>query len=362
MNSKSLLLLLAALAVGIVAYYFNLNNKQNSTVSGAHLIPSLEANLNSVNRFTITESGNSVLSEVSKSDNGWIVEGRDGYAANKTAVRILFNNLAEAKTIEAKTSNPENYIKLGVEDVADKNAQGVLFSVEGLGESVNIIFGNEGSSGKNTQYVRHNGEEQTWLINKKLKLNTDVTEWLQKDIFDLPPERIKSVQISHPDSDTVKITNDGEDEYEYKLDAEAPEGLILWESQVYQVANSLSSLQLRDVATFANLDTESIVPVVTVFKTFDGLTITTKAYTIDISKYFTIEVTFSEDDIDHDVVSSEQQTKSSSDAALKSDPEAAKKLAETAKQRLDGWAYLFPTITQEALTKKLEEFFIAPGA
>ena len=61
-------------------------------------------------------------------------------------------------------------------------------------------------------------------------------------------------------------------------------------------------------------------------------------------------------------MSSEQQTQSTSDAALKSDPEAAEKLAGKAKQSFEGWAYLFPTITQDALTKKLADFFIDPGA
>jgi len=360
MKSKSLLLLLGALAIGVVAYYFS--GSQRSADTNNHLIPELANNLNSVTKFTITEAGNAVLSEVSKSNKGWVVDNRDGYAANKAAVRILFDNLAEAKLVEAKTSNPDNYTKLGVEDIDNAKAQGVLFSVAGLQESTDIIFGNDGSSGKNTQYVRRTGEAQSWLINKKLKLNTDVTEWLQKNILDIPPERIKSVQITHPGGEVVNIANDGEDEYEYTLDATEPEGKMLSESEVYQVANALSSLQLRDVATFSKLDTESITPVVTIFKTFDGLKITTKAYSLDVNKYFTIDVTFSADDVDHSVVNQEEQTQSTSDSAIKSDSKAAEELAAKSKQRLDGWAYLFPTITQDALTKKLDDFFIEAGS
>jgi hypothetical protein len=362
MNSKSLLLLLAALAISVIAYYFNANTKQHAVDADSSLIPSLAANLNSVIKFTITEADDTILSEVSKSDKGWVVEGRDGYAANKSAVRILFNNLVEAKLVEAKTSDPNKYSKLGVEDVINKNAQGILFSVDGLNKPVHIIFGNAGSSGKNTQYVRRKGEVQSWLINKKFKLNTDVTEWLQKDIFDIPPERIKTVQITQSDGSVVNIANDGEEEYEYTLDATVPEGLVLFESEIYQVANALSSLQLRDVATFSKLNTESVVPIVSVFKTFDGLTITTKAYAIDINTYFTIDVAFSADDVDQNVVNKAEQTESTSDAAIKSDPKAAKELATKANQKMEGWAYLFPAITKDALIKKTEDFFIEPGA
>lgn len=360
MKTKSLLLLLGALAIGIIAYYYT--SSKSSIDANTYLIPELANNLNSITKFTVKEAGNAVLTEVSKSNKGWVVENRDGYAANKAAVRILFDNLAEAKLVEAKTSNPVNYGKLGVENIDNVKAQGILFSISGLQKSVDIIFGKDGSSGKNTQYVRRNGEAQSWLINKKLKLNTDVTEWLQKDILDIPPERIKSVQITHPDGDVVSIANNGEEEYEYKLDATAPEGKSLSESEIYQVANALSSLQLRDVATFSKLNTESIAPVVTVFKTFDGLTITTKSYAFDIEKYFTIDVAFSAEDVDESVVNEVEQAGSTSDSALKSDPKAAEELAKKSKQRLEGWAYLLPTITQDALIKKLDDFFIDAGS
>jgi len=360
MKSKSLLLLLGALAIGVIAYYYS--GSQRSVDANSSLIPSLENNLNSVTKFTVTEAGNAVLSEVSKSDKGWVVDSRDGYEANKAAVRILFDNLAEAKLVEAKTSNPDNYVKLGVEDIDNAKAQGILFSVAGLQESTDIIFGNDGSSGKNTQYVRRKDQAQSWLINKKLKLNADVTEWLQKDILDIPPERIKTVQITHPDGDVVNIANDGEEEYEYTLDAAEPEGKKLSESEIYQVANALSSLQLRDVATFSKLNTESITPIITVFKTFDGLTITTKSYALEIEKYFTIDVVFSAEDVDQSIVNKEGQAESTSDSALKSDPKAAEELANKSKQRLEGWAYLLPTITQDALIKKSDDFFIEAGS
>lgn len=366
MNSKSLFLLIAVLAIGVIASYFNATTKQQSVGADANLIPSLAANLNSVSKFTVTEVGNALLSEVSKSDKGWVVNNRDGYQANIAAVRHMLNNLAEAKLVEAKTSNPENYIKLGVEDISNEKAQGILFSLEGLDEVQDIIIGNDGSSGKNTQYIRRKGQQQSWLINKRLNVKRDVTDWLQKDILDIPPERIKTIQIKHPDGSEVNIANDGEEEYEYTLDAIAPEGMKISESEIYQVANALSSMQLRDVSTFSKLNTESITPVETIFKTYDGLMITTKAYDIDIDKYFTIEVVFSADDVDQSVVeatgAAENQSDNTVDIAMISDVKAAAELAEKSTQKLTGWAYQFPSITQDSLVKKLEYFFIEKDA
>jgi len=358
MKSKSLLILIAVLAMGIFAYYFKANSNSNAVDANSSLIPGLEENLKTVTKFVVTKAGNVPVSEVSKSDKGWVVDNRDGYTANIAAVRGLFENLSEAKLVEAKTSNPDNYAKLGVEDIDSKQSQGVQFTLEGLQDDVNIIFGKDGSSGKNTQFVRRVGEPQSWLVNKKLNIKRSVTDWLKKDLIDIPPERIKSMQIIHSDGEVINIANDGEEAYKFTLDATPPEGMKVSESEVYQLANALSYLQLRDVAAFSNINADSIEPVTTVFKTFDGLTVTSKSYATEFDTHFTIDVAFSADDIDKEVDSSESQTESTSDAAMKSDPKAAEELANTAKTKLAGWAYVFPSITQSALTKKLADFFV----
>ena len=195
MKLKSLIVLIIAIAIGGVAYYFSASPKDGLISNNSYLIPDLSEKLNDVTKLTMHEAGNTLLAEVSKSENNWVVTNRDGYEADIEAVRATFNKLSEAKLIEKKTSNPENYSKLEVEDIASENAQGVQFSIEGLSESINIIVGKEGSSGKNSQYIRRAGEEQSWLINKKLNLNRDVTQWLRKDILDIPPERLKTCKL-----------------------------------------------------------------------------------------------------------------------------------------------------------------------
>ena len=364
MRLKSVFLLLAAVAIGLTAYFYTSNNKFKSALTNSDLIPSLQDNLNSVTKFTVMESGNSLLSSVSKSESGWVVDNRDGYEANVAVVRHVFEKLAEAKLTEAKTSNPENYTKLGVENIDNENAQGVLLTVNGLDDAVNIIFGNDGSSGKNTQYIRHQDEQQSWLINKKINIARDPTDWLKKDILDIPPERIKSIEINHADGTVINIENTGDEAYEFELNATPPEGMKASDSEIYQVANALSSLQLTDVSKEELLRTDDLAPsVTTVFKTYDGLMITTRAYPGPVAKLkFMIDVDFNADDVDENIENKTSNAESTADAAMISDPKAAESLAKSLKPKLDGWAYFLPTISQSALTKKLEDFFIDKDA
>ena len=169
MKLKSLIYLIIAMILGGLLYYFGAKPETKLAESESYLIPGLSDKLNDVTKLSIHEAGNKLVAVVSKAENTWVVENRDGYEADYAMVRSLFTNLAEAKLIEAKTSNPDNYSRLGVEDIEEANAQGVQFSIEGLGDPVKIVAGNPGTVGKNSQYVRRVGEKQGWLINKKLK-------------------------------------------------------------------------------------------------------------------------------------------------------------------------------------------------
>ena len=57
-----------------------------------------------------------------------------------------------------------------------------------------------------------------------------------------------------------------------------------------------------------------------------------------------------------------ENNESTADTAMVSDPKAAEQLAKTLEKKLAGWAYILPSITQSALTKSLDVFFIDEDA
>ncbi len=353
MKVKSLLLLLIAVAIAIALYYFN--SKPADSIAGINssLIPGLANNLNDVTGLTIYGAGDKVITQLNKTDTNWVVAERNNYEADIKLIRNEFDILKDAKIVEAKTSNPDNHSKLGVEGMSTPDAQGVKFSIDGLEEAVSIIVGNNGAGDKNTQYVRREDDKQTWLINKKLTLKRDVTQWLRKDILDIPPERIAKISIKHPDEELISIENKGDSEYEFVLINSLPEGKKVSESEVYQVANALSSLQISDVDLLENVLKEDTVPVVTKFHTYDGLTITTKTFDFDLKTYSHFAVEFDAENVEN------KGKQNESDVALNSNPEAAEKLAQSLTERIAKWAYVLPSISQDALVKKIDNFILA---
>lgn len=358
MKLKSLIYLIIAMILGGLLYYFGAKPETRLAESDSYLIPGLSDKLNDVTKLTIHEAGNNVLAVVSKAENKWIVEDRDGYEADFAMVRSLFTNLAEAKLIEAKTSNPDNYSRLGVEDIEQAKAQGAQFSIEGLGGPVNIIAGNDGTVGKNSQYIRRAGENQSWLINKKLNIKKDATHWLRKDILDIPPERVKSIQIQHTDESVITIENKGTEDYEFALLNELPEGKVISESEIYQVANALSSLQLVDVVSLENIEEEAVQSVITKFFTYDGLTLTAKSFSIEDQMYSVFDIEFNAENVDDSSADVDNETTPS----VSSDQKAAQELVQKVAPKLKGWAFVLPTITKDSLIKKLENFYLDEDA
>ena len=344
MKPKSLLILIVVVVIGATAYYLGFNPQRGKTDD--YLIPGLSARLNDVTGLTIHAAGNVLLTAVSKSENNWIVENRDGYEADMEAVRTAFNNLAEARLIEVKTSNPDNYTRLGVADISDTNTRGVQFSVQGLGEPISIIAGENDATRKNTQYIRRAGEQQSWLIDKDLDFKGDVTRWLRKDILDIPPQRIKSIRIRRAGDVDVLIENAGSEEYEFMLSSPVPEGGKVSESELYQVANALSSLQIRDVVALENLEADMVEPVIATFVTYNGITFTARSFSVLDETYSTFSIEFNADGVGQPPSSTEAEAGE------------AERLARTMIPRLRGWAFVLPTITRDALIKKPEDFIL----
>ena len=341
MNLKSLIILILVIIAGGAAYfYIAAGSKKSAIGEDAWLVPNLAQNLNEVAKLTVHGAGNILLAEISKSKHHWVVVNRDHYEADMAVVRNAFNTLARARLIGKKTANPENYSKIEVEDISDVHAQGVQFSIEGLGEPIRVIAGKKGSL-QDTQFVRRAGDAQSWLIDKKLDLNRNGAWWLRKDILDISPERIKSIRISHMDGGEVSIENRGTEDYEFTLVQAIPEGRKVSESELYQVANALSSLQLRDVASLQSFKEEILPSVITTFRMFDGLRVDARTFSDGKKTYVMLGIEFNEDH-----------------AAAQSDSVLAKEFAEKTKSRIEGWAFVLPTITQDAMVKRLEDILL----
>ncbi len=330
MNIKSLIILVVFLIVGAGAYFYS-GTKDRINVSeriGSPVIPDLQESLNDVRKIIIYGAKNQVLSTVSRSETGWSVPQKGGYPADVSKVRAMLLNLAEANIIEEKTSNPDLYSRLGVEDVTHNDAEGIKLVVYFDDSSAELIVGKPGPQINKSRYVRHVSEETSWLINRKLDLKHPPEYWLKKDILSIEPAQISTVKISLKDGSELEIANSGDDANHFSVvNLSDPDSQVV-DAELHQLTNALSSFQLIDIGDAEK--TRQLTPDMLVnYALKSGAVIKLTAYEIDGDYYATVMASLSDE----------------SEASVQA-------YVHSLQQATSGWVYKIPSVTYEAMYKR----------
>ena len=145
MTSRRLLILgIAALLIVVAGVWLagREGSSGTSAPTGA-LYPDLKAQLNAVNAIHLYKAGDARVVELVRKDDAWKVSDRDSYPADDGKVRKLLIELADAKIAEQKTSDPQQYAKLGVEDTKGTAATSVRIELAGTPKPVDLIIGKQ---------------------------------------------------------------------------------------------------------------------------------------------------------------------------------------------------------------------------
>jgi hypothetical protein len=206
MNARNIvgLGLLAVVAAGLALWLVDSRAPQQDVGLQGPLLPGLVDRLNAVDEVKVVGAGGKTLATLQRQPDGWTLLERDGYPADAAKLRALLVGLSEARRVEAKTSNPALYDRLGVEDVSAAEAKGVALEIIGGGEPLRLILGQNNARGKGT-YVRLDGEASSWLLDRNIAVERQPVEWLQRDLIDLPPARVASVEVVPADGAAVNI-------------------------------------------------------------------------------------------------------------------------------------------------------------
>ncbi len=347
MSRRTLVVLLAALAILAAIAGVFLRADQNGRRVEELLLPGLKQQLNGIQRIVVAGPGNTPIATLERGADSWTVTEHNRYPADVARIRRNLLALAEARIIEEKTSNPDYYARLGVQDLNSASATGLQLTMDdGKGqEPVSVIVGMAppGSSGET--YVRRTGEPTSWLVTGQFDLGKTGSDWLARDLTDIPAGRIQSVAISHPGLETLRITRRasatgtkgataGEEDLAEFLVADVPAGRELSYPGIGNgVAGVLADLQLENAQTREVLGTNPGKPVVARFVTTDGLVIETSAWRLTDGTRLTF-------------------------LASGEGPAGAEAAALNA--RLGGWVYTLPSFKTEQFTRRLQDL-LAPG-
>ncbi|MDX1812895.1 MAG: DUF4340 domain-containing protein, partial [Gammaproteobacteria bacterium] len=232
-----------------------------------------------------------------RKDNAWQVKEKNNYPADFSKIKSLLLNLRDLKTVEAKTSRPESYGRLGVQnpgesgDVPAKQLE--LFDKAG-NKIVSVIIGKQKQAkvpgSKPAIYMRKTGDAKSWLVAGNLQVPTAVDDWLDKEIIDIKSSEIKSVSITHADHSRVLIAREKAEDKDFEVVNLPAKAKVKSSATVNGLANSLQSLSFSNIQPRESFDMKGVKPTVVDFETFKGLLIKVKLVELDKKYYLLLDV------------------------------------------------------------------------
>ena len=334
MNNRTMIWLAGALVILAILAMIGQRGQQPQTQSGNMFLPGLLESLDDVRRVEIVGAGEERLATLERNDSGWTVLERGGYPADLTKTRHALLSLAETQILEAKTANPALHDRLGLEAITSDTAGGIAVELIGLAEPVRIIVGD--AEGDYQRYVRRQGEDQTYLINRDPELATSAVDWLDTEIINVDGERIQHVTVSRSDGEPLIVSKAVRGQANFTVE-NIPEGRkIRYDSIANVMGNILESLTLDDVEPLTETTDEVIV---TEFRTFDGLVITARSLERDDSAWASFASA-----VDPTLPPESEQTRA--DAAVE---------ATEINERVQGWRYQIATYKFDQLTREIAD-------
>jgi hypothetical protein len=270
--------ILAVVVLILFGTLFALNSGDRSDTSrgGDILFPELKSRLNDIEVVTITDAEGEITLRRDADEGGnspagrWIAPDYGGYPADTASLRRLLLAIADARKVEQKTSDPELYERLGVQDPRESESEsaGVLVSARGDNAAIALILGDTAQG--EFRYARIPDQAPSWLISQNPTLPADRAGWLLPGIVDIDPSRIESAVIRHTDGEIVAVRKANADDVNFDVE-NIPEGRELrYPSVANSIGAVLGNLTLEDVRRADSLAQDAATSTAE-FRTFDGL-------------------------------------------------------------------------------------------
>jgi hypothetical protein len=349
MTPRTLVILVVLGVVAIAGgWYFGIDTlptNQRSADTGQLMFPDLAPRLQQAAKIEVVHQGKPMVIEKHETAGTvrWGLADRGGYPVQETKLRSMLTALTELRLVEQRTADPTQFATLGVEDPNAKDSNSNLLSVlDASGKPLlTLIVGHRrvrtGGNVPEEVYVRRPNDNQSWLAEGSLEVDSDPQLWLDRDIMNIDHSRIAKVVVTHG-NETLEFARAND-----KLTLNAPAGHPkLDDYKLEDVSRALELLTFEDVHPDAAAPGEQIGQ--SVFSTSDGLTVTASVYRAPADAAAKPDAAATPP-ADHDVLARFSVTGDNK----------AKAEADRLQARLAGWTYQLGAWKQKSLTPSIED-------
>ncbi len=355
MSMKRLLLAVAAVTILYGAYQLSREHSPTTVVSRQLLYGDFLNTLNDARTIKVEDFESSAT--MIRANAQWSIAERDGFAAKAGNIKRLLVQLGSLKILEEKTSKPENYGELGVEDLSTPEATSKLISVKDSDDNdmVSLLVGKGRIAKGNADrayYVRKTNAAQALLVNGEISAETDPNSWLDPRIANIPIARVKKMLVKPASGDPIEIVKNSRDDRFFTLQNIPPGYEITSQASVSSLGGILGSLDFEDVIRRHQL-TDATATATAVLETFDGLNVNMNVIPHDERAFVTFGFSY-----DENTVTATASPTESDDATGADDDEEIDVAAQATElsTKTEQWAYVIPQYKMRLLEKTFSDF------
>jgi hypothetical protein len=189
-RQRFMAVMIAALLAISGALYLSTQRNLPRDPHGLALLPSLAGELNTVSSLTVRKGAAPPVT-VHQQGERWTVAERADYPADLVKLKKLLLALSDAKIREEKTSNPDSYAIIGVEDPSQPGATGTQIVLTAQNGKLAVIVGK--SAGEGT-FVRRAGEKTSYIVEPGISVEAEPRYWIDTRLLDIPTDKIQSIE------------------------------------------------------------------------------------------------------------------------------------------------------------------------
>lgn len=191
--NKQIGILVFAIVLALVAGVLVMNkNDAGALPEKGILFDDLKANVAKLDHIHI-EKAQGLDFDTQLVEGQWLIAQMNNYPVDQEKLAKLLKGLVAAQKIQAKTSKPEYFDRLGLQDLSNQDSLATKVTLNAGQKSWSLLIGSSPDRGAG-QYVRFPDQNQTWLIDQTLSLPLSDTEWLKQPILPAELQAIQHVQ------------------------------------------------------------------------------------------------------------------------------------------------------------------------
>ena len=363
-GARTVLILAAATLIAVGAVL--LVEREPGTVEQADelVFPALLEQVNSVTRVRVT--GREGPFTLARDGEAWVVEDKERYAADPDRMHKLLLGAAGMKRVEPKTSNPELYPKLWLEDPSGEDAKSVRFVLEDASGAAlaDWVLGDrrpsKADAGRTELYIRVADDSRAWLVDGSVPGGPTVIDWLDRLVARIERERLRAVEVMHADGAVVAVNKSLPADDDFVLRDIPADRETDSQYRINDIGRFLEDLRFEDVARSSSLDFAGSVDKRMEATTFDGLRIRLETVMRDDDAWVQLHA-----GVDEGLVEGSGSDSAASDTEAGSEStdsqsalrplEEVRAEAESLNARWKGWAYELPSFKRDYIAKRMDE-------